>query len=148
MFIGRLAELTGCTPKAIRLYEQMGLINEPEREGRYRLYNAHHLEIVHLIRKAQVAGFKLAEMNPLIAAKNQLKSFPLALANQAVDDKRRQVQDRIAELQALDLHLIELKGEMNAMFAARPVAGLHKVDAPVCADRQTRASTPLPAAVG
>ncbi|WLH14864.1 MerR family transcriptional regulator [Pseudomonas hefeiensis] len=89
MFIGRLAELTGCTPKAIRLYEQMGLISEPEREGRYRLYNAHHLEIVHLIRKAQTAGFKLAEMNPLIAAKNKLKSFPLALANQAVDDKRQ-----------------------------------------------------------
>lgn len=148
MFIGRLAELTGCTPKAIRLYEQMGLINEPEREGRYRLYNAHHLEIVHLIRKAQVAGFKLAEMNPLIAAKNKLKSFPLALANQAVDDKRRQVQDRIAELQALDLHLIELKSEMNSMFTPRPVAGLHKVDAPVCADKQTLASRPLQAAVG
>ncbi|MGH8349793.1 MAG: MerR family transcriptional regulator [Pseudomonas sp.] len=64
MFIGRLAKLTGCTPKAIRLYEQMGLINEPERDGRYRTYNAHHLEIVHLIRRAQIAGFKLAEMSP------------------------------------------------------------------------------------
>lgn len=148
MFIGRLAKLTGCTPKAIRLYEQLGLINAPEREGRYRLYNAHHLEIVHLIRKAQVAGFKLAEMNPLIAAKNTLKSFPLALANQAVDDKRRQVQDKITELQALDLHLIGLKREMNSMFAPRPDAGLDKVDAPVCEDKQTLASTPLQAAVG
>ena len=148
MFIGRLAELTGCTPKAIRLYEQMGLISEPEREGRYRLYNAHHLEIVHLIRKAQTAGFKLAEMNPLIAAKNKLKSFPLALANQAVDDKRQQVRDRIAELQALDLHLIELKSEMNSMFAPRPVAGLHKVDAPACTDKQTLAPRPLQAAEG
>ena len=73
MFIGRLAKLTGCTPKAIRLYEQMGLINEPERDGRYRTYNAHHLEIVHLIRRAQIAGFKLAEMSPLISAKNELK---------------------------------------------------------------------------
>ncbi|MBB3239098.1 DNA-binding transcriptional MerR regulator [Pseudomonas sp. Tn43] len=36
MCIGRRAELTSCTPKAIRLYEQMGLINEPERDGRYR----------------------------------------------------------------------------------------------------------------
>ncbi|QHF44392.1 MerR family transcriptional regulator [Pseudomonas sp. S35] len=148
MFIGRLAELTGCTPKAIRLYEQMGLINEPEREGRYRRYNAHHLEIVHLIRKAQRAGFKLAEMNPLIAAKNQLKAFPLTLANQAVDDKRRQVQDRIAQLQALDLHLIELKREMNSLFAPQPVAGLHKADAPACTDRQTLAARPPRATVG
>lgn len=148
MFIGRLAELTGCTPKAIRLYEQMGLINEPERKGRYRLYNAHHLEIVHLIRKAQRAGFRLAEMNPLIAAKNKLKCFPLELANLAVDDKRRQVQERIAELQALDLHLIELKSGMDSLFAPRPVAGLHKVDAPVCAGKQTLAAKPPQATVG
>jgi hypothetical protein len=38
MFIGRLAHLTGCTPKAIRPYEQMGLINPPQRSGRYRVY--------------------------------------------------------------------------------------------------------------
>lgn len=39
MFIGRLAHLTGCTPKAIRPYEQMGLINPPQRSGRYRVYD-------------------------------------------------------------------------------------------------------------
>ncbi|MHA6575991.1 MULTISPECIES: MerR family transcriptional regulator [unclassified Pseudomonas] len=134
MFIGRLAKLTGCTPKAIRLYEQLGLINEPQREGRYRLYNAHHLQIVHLIRKAQVAGFKLAEMGPLIAAKNRLKAFPLALANEAVDLKRQQVQEKIAQLQALDLHLVALKGEMNALF---DVAG-----------KRTPTAMPLQAAEG
>lgn len=117
MFIGRLAELTGCTPKAIRLYEAMGLINEPQRSGRYRVYNAHHLQMVHLIRRAQTAGFKLAEMGPLISAKNSLKAFPLEMANQAVEAKRQQVQAKMAELQALDLYLAELKGEINALFA-------------------------------
>ncbi|MFD2642585.1 MerR family transcriptional regulator [Pseudomonas japonica] len=120
MFIGRIAELTGCTPKAIRLYEQLGLIDEPERDGRYRVYNAHHLEMVHLIRRAQSAGFKLAEMSPLIEAKNRLKSFPLAMANEAVEAKRRQVGQQIAELQTLDLHLIELKKQMNSLFAQPP----------------------------
>lgn len=117
MFIGRLAELTGCTPKAIRLYEAMGLINEPQRSGRYRVYNAHHLQMVHLIRRAQTAGFKLAEMGPLISAKNRLKAFPLEMANQAVEAKRQQVQAKMAELQALDLYLAELKGEINTLFA-------------------------------
>lgn len=121
MFIGRLAELTGCTPKAIRLYEAMGLINEPPRSGRYRVYNAHHLQMVHLIRRAQTAGFKLAEMGPLISAKNRLKAFPLEMANQAVEAKRQQVQAKMAELQALDLYLAELKGEISALFA-QPVA--------------------------
>ncbi|BAV75624.1 Cu(I)-responsive transcriptional regulator [Pseudomonas chlororaphis subsp. aurantiaca] len=148
MFIGRLAELTGCTPKAIRLYEQMGLINEPERDGRYRIYNAHHLEIVHLIRRAQNAGFKLAEMSPLITAKNKLKAFPLAMANQAVDAKRQQVKERIAELQALDRHLIELKSEMNSLFNPHPGASPHKVETIACPDKQKPTSTPSQGAAG
>ncbi|WP_339532739.1 MerR family transcriptional regulator [Pseudomonas mucidolens] len=133
MFIGRLAKLTGCTPKAIRLYEQLGLINQPERSGRYRVYDAHHLTIVRLIRKAQMAGFKLAEMSPLIAEKDKLKIFPIAMANQAVDTKRQQIQERIAELQALDLHLSALKSEMNAMFAPALPPDCHRDGQPASA---------------
>lgn len=73
MFIGRLAQLTGCTPKAIRLYEQKGLINAPQRSGRYRVYNAHRVQRVRLIRQAQVAGFTLAQRAPLVAAKQALR---------------------------------------------------------------------------
>lgn len=145
MLIGRLAELTGCTPKALRLYEAMGLISEPQRSGRYRVYNAHHLQMVRLIRRAQAAGFKLAEMGPLIAAKNALKAFPLALANQAVEVKRQQVQARIAELQTLDLHLAELKHEMNALFA-QPPSCLHTAERAGAPDRQTPG--PVPVAAG
>jgi len=132
MFIGRIAELTGCTPKAIRLYEQLGLINEPEREGRYRVYNTHHLEMVYLIRKAQSAGFKLAEMSPLIEAKNKLKTFPLTMANEAVEAKRRQINQQIAELQALDAHLIELKNQMNSMFAKQLKTCPRKAESLAC----------------
>lgn len=35
MYIGELAKLTGCTPKAIRLYEQLGLLT-PQRRGSTR----------------------------------------------------------------------------------------------------------------
>lgn len=59
MFIGRLAQLTGCTPKAI--------LQAPQRSGRYRVYTPHHLAMVQLIRRAQQAAFKLAEMKPLHA---------------------------------------------------------------------------------
>lgn len=126
MFIGRLAGLTGCTPKAIRLYEQMGLIPEPDRQGRYRVYTSHHLTLVRLIRRAQVAGFKLAEMVPLIAAKNTLNAFPLELAHQAIDLKCQQIVEQIAGLQALAVHLGELKSEINSLFDPRTVATPHK----------------------
>lgn len=142
MFIGRLAQLTGCTPKAIRLYEQMGLISEPQRSGRYRVYNTHHVQMVHLIRKAQTAGFKLAEMGPLIAAKNALRAFPLDLANAAVDAKRADVQARIRELQALDAHLTGLKCQMNELLTSHTAAPL------ACPDTPTPRAMPAAADAG
>ncbi|WP_460154684.1 MerR family DNA-binding transcriptional regulator [Pseudomonas sp. S2_G10] len=36
LYIGELAKLSGCTPKAIRLYEQSGLLS-PQRHGSYGL---------------------------------------------------------------------------------------------------------------
>ncbi|MVW86760.1 MerR family DNA-binding transcriptional regulator [Pseudomonas sp. PB101] len=36
MYIGELARLSGCTPKAIHLYEQLGLLT-PQRHGSYGL---------------------------------------------------------------------------------------------------------------
>ena len=125
MFIGRLAGLTGCTPKAIRLYEQMGLIPEPDRQGRYRVYTSHHLTLVCLIRRAQIAGFKLAEMVPLIAAKNTLKAFPLELANEAIELKHQQIFAKIADLLALADHLGELKSEINCLFEPGAVITPH-----------------------
>lgn len=136
MFIGQIAHLTGCTPKAIRLYEQMGLITEPQRSGRYRVYDAHHVQMVHLVRKAQAAGFKLAEMGPLIAAKHALKAFPLALANEAIDTKRLDVNARIRELQALDVQLAGLKCEMNELFGTPLTPAPHTVEAVACPDKQ------------
>ena len=38
MYIGEFARLAGTTPKAIRLYEQLGLLPEPRRRGKYRVY--------------------------------------------------------------------------------------------------------------
>ena len=41
--IGQAAKATGCTPKALRLYEARGLIPPAIRQGQYRYYHAEHL---------------------------------------------------------------------------------------------------------
>ena len=117
MYIGKLAELSRCTPKAIRLYEKLGLLPEPKRRGTYRVYTAHHLDIVRIIRTAQSVGFKLSEMSTLIEAKKDLDHFPLDLANQGIESKRLQLQAQIEALQLMDEQLIALKGEINQLFA-------------------------------
>ncbi|HUE92969.1 MerR family transcriptional regulator [Pseudomonas sp.] len=120
MYIGRIAELTGCTPKAIRLYESLGLLPEPGRRGTYRFYTPHHVDIVRIIRVAQSAGFKLSELGTLIEEKNRQNRFPLELANEGIEAKRLQVQAQVAALKALDQRLIELKRDINVLFAQAP----------------------------
>lgn len=76
MYIGEFARLAGTTPKAIRLYEQMGLLPEPRRRGKYRVYRAEDLEWVGFIRQAQQLGCKLSELTPLLAGMTDMAQFP------------------------------------------------------------------------
>lgn len=76
MYIGEFARLAGTTPKAVRLYEQLGLLPEPRRRGKYRVYRAEDLEWVGFIRQAQQLGCKLSELVPLLAGLTSLAEFP------------------------------------------------------------------------
>lgn len=118
MYIGELAKLSGCTPKAIRLYEQLGLL-APQRRGSYRLYTAHYLTLVQMIRRAQVVGFKLGELSELLAAKQHQAPFPLGLANQGIEVKRLELQAQILALQERQQQLTQLQQQINQQFAAR-----------------------------
>ncbi len=117
MYIGEVARLSGCTPKAIRLYEQMGLIR-PERLGSYRRYTAFHLTLLKMIRTAQSVGFKLTEMTELLAAKQHGAPFPLALANQGIEAKRLELQTQMHTLQLQEQRLAELQQLINQQFAS------------------------------
>lgn len=63
MYIGDLSNLTGASPKAIRLYEELGLLTGVQRKGSYRVYSDKNIHQVRLIRQAQTLGFKLSELN-------------------------------------------------------------------------------------
>ncbi len=123
MYIGELAKLSGCTPKAIRLYEQLGLLT-PQRSGSYRLYTDHHLTLVQMIRSAQAVGFKLGEMNELLAAKQHSAPFPLALANQGIEAKRLELQAQILALQNREQRLTQLQQQINQQFSPASVPGI------------------------
>src|SRR3989344_2597269 len=65
MRIGELAQRTGTTPKAIRLYEARGLLGTVARAGSYRHYGEADVARVLLIRQAQALGFRLSELDGL-----------------------------------------------------------------------------------
>src|SRR5262245_27022472 len=66
--IQEVAEETGLTPRAIRYYEEVGLLAPAARsEGAYRLYDGEDLERLRFIRGLRDdAGFSLAEIRQLL----------------------------------------------------------------------------------
>ena len=66
--IQEVAADTGLTPRAIRYYEELGLLAPAARsEGAYRLYDAEDLERLRFIRGLRDdAGFSLAEIGQLL----------------------------------------------------------------------------------
>ncbi len=66
--IREVAAETGLTARAIRYYEELGLLQPAARsDGAYRLYDASDLERLHSIRRLRDdAGFSLAEIGLLL----------------------------------------------------------------------------------
>ena len=61
--IGQLARETGVTPRAIRHYEQLGLIGAPLRtDANYRLFDSDSRERVRFIGRCRSLGFSIAEV--------------------------------------------------------------------------------------
>ncbi|MBV6700857.1 MerR family transcriptional regulator [Kitasatospora aureofaciens] len=66
MRIGELAALTGTTARALRHYEQAGLITSDRAANGYREYGEAAVVRVRNIRALVAAGFTLEDVRPLL----------------------------------------------------------------------------------
>jgi len=115
-YIGKVAEITGASHKAIRYYEAMGLIPEPARKGRYRIYSELDIFLIHMIKTAQTVGFTLAEMKGVVNQQISSNQFPLKYANLLFDKKKEALVNNIEEIELTILSLKQLQEEMNQVF--------------------------------
>ncbi len=69
MYIGEVSKKTGLSVKAIRLYEEKGLIPVPKRLGAYRVYQASDLDILVLIKEARAVDITLSQLKDVIVFK-------------------------------------------------------------------------------
>lgn len=70
MYIGEISKKTGLSIKAIRFYEERGLIQTPERKGRYRVYQQKDVELLVLIKEAKTLGVTLSQLEGVIVYNN------------------------------------------------------------------------------
>jgi MerR family transcriptional regulator, redox-sensitive transcriptional activator SoxR len=64
--IGEVSQRAGVAPSAIRYYESIGVLPEPERESGQRRYDESVLGKLAFIGVAQTAGFSLDEIRDLV----------------------------------------------------------------------------------
>lgn len=108
MNISSVAKKTGLTPKAIRFYEQKGLVSPPvRRENGYRSYNDCHLEELTLLRQARQVGFNLEECRELVALFNDPGRHSAYVKRRTLE-KVREIEAHIAELTLMRQHLLAL----------------------------------------
>jgi DNA-binding transcriptional MerR regulator len=73
--IGDVVARTGLTERAIRLYERQGLIKPDRSAAGQRLFGADALRALASVRILKRAGFSLAEIKTLLAAKVDAKTL-------------------------------------------------------------------------
>lgn len=103
--IGQVARHAGLKTSAIRYYESVGLLPEPERESGQRRYGAETLRRLQVIDVAKCAGFSLAEARVLLATG---RGGPPAHAQlrELAERKLPEVDDLIARAQAVRAWLV------------------------------------------
>jgi DNA-binding transcriptional MerR regulator len=107
--IGDLAKATKKTARALRLYEEMGLLTPGERSaGGYRLYGAEAIERVNWIAKLQDLGLSLNDIQD--AVKGTAAS---AVPRDAMAHVRRLFEERLLDLTSQVARLEDLKVELK-----------------------------------
>lgn len=107
--IGDLAKRAGKSPRAVRLYEEKGLLGPALRtEGGHRLYGEDALLRLDWIEKLQLLGLSLGDIRAFVDELARADTAPAAMdkARAMFEAKLREVRQQIAALSALEAELI------------------------------------------
>ncbi|MHB8262346.1 MAG: heavy metal-responsive transcriptional regulator [Acidimicrobiales bacterium] len=108
MNIGELAELAGVSTKAIRYYEQAGILPVPSRQANgYRSYSHDTLDKLRFIRSAQAIGLALGEIREIMALRDG-GQVPCAYVLDLIRAHSEDILARITELELLKNELQQL----------------------------------------
>ncbi len=108
MRIGELAERAGISAKAIRYYEQLGILAPPARTpSGYRAYDETVLGRLGFVRAAQALGLSLGEIRQVVGFRDD-RVAPCEHVTELLQRRAAELERRIAELE-------QLRGELNRL---------------------------------
>ena len=108
MRIGELAEQAGISTRAIRHYDQIGILTPPARTASgYRSYDETAVGRLGFVRAAQAVGLTLGEIRQIIAFRDNGQA-PCAHVTDLLQRRTAELDARVAELQ-------QLRGELRQL---------------------------------
>ena len=114
--IGDLAREFGVTLRALRFYEDRGLLS-PRRDGTARIYDARDRDRLSVILKGKQLGFTLTEIRAMLAEERSSDgpSPNLRLSLDQIEDQIRHLKQQKAEIEEA---LAELHARRSSLAAA------------------------------
>ncbi|MFS8878619.1 heavy metal-responsive transcriptional regulator [Synechococcus sp. H55.8] len=125
--IGQVAAAAGLPVRTVRYYESLGLLRPTVQrsESSYRLFHPAVLGRLAFIRRCQSLGLSLEEIGQILQLHDQGEQ-PCPEIRQHLQEKLRQIEERIAELQTL-------KGQIESLLSDwRIPAGSPAEDDVIC----------------
>jgi DNA-binding transcriptional MerR regulator len=117
--IGELAELTGTTPRTIRYYEEIGLLNgTSERiQGKHRCYTQSDVERVReIIRLRDLLGLSLEQLSQLLDAETARADLRREYHQTEAPAERRRILEQALEHIGTQLALVQGRlGELQQL---------------------------------
>ncbi|MBL4611411.1 MAG: MerR family transcriptional regulator [Pseudomonadaceae bacterium] len=124
--ISDLARELDITTRAIRFYEEQGLLS-PERRGQERIYSARDKVSLKLILRGKRIGFSLAECRELISLYDPMGGNQKQLTTMLgkIAERRAQLEQQILDIQQMQIELDTAEERCHAALArtqsGRPV---------------------------
>src|SRR6266508_2591605 len=98
LLIGEVAKRSGASPKALRLYEAVGLLPAARRTSSgHRVYDSDAPDLLAFVRQAQRLGFTLDEIKEIVAIKRAGRA-PCPHVRDLVKRKAEELEQRLADL--------------------------------------------------
>jgi len=108
MLIGELARRSGVPSKTLRYYEDIGLLDPPDRSASgYRRYRPDVLERLTFIKSSQALGLTLGEIRSIIALRDDGHP-PCGHVLDLLVQRSDEIDQKIRELRALKVDLTQI----------------------------------------
>jgi MerR family redox-sensitive transcriptional activator SoxR len=98
--ISEVARQVGLKPSAIRYYEELGVLPQPNRVSGQRRYDTATVNRLALLRRAQEAGFSLEEVRHFFLGFR--RSVPVSARWKALAERKiQEIEERMEQLQTM-----------------------------------------------